>query len=61
MLLMVGGQAMGLHNDGRTTVFPGVKHANNRQLSNFYNTLGYAAGMQLDCSRAGWLMGRRAA
>jgi hypothetical protein len=47
-VLMVGGQAMGLHNDGRTTVFPGVKHANNRQLSNFYNTLGYAAGMQLD-------------
>jgi hypothetical protein len=47
-VLMIGGQAMGLLNDGRTTVFPGVRHANNRQLSNLFNTLGHAAGLPLD-------------
>ncbi|MCA9573462.1 MAG: DUF1552 domain-containing protein, partial [Myxococcales bacterium] len=47
-VLMVGGQNMGFLNDGRTTVFPGVRTATNRQLSNFYNTLGYAAGLALD-------------
>ena len=47
-VLMVGGQAMGLKNDGRSTVFPGVNNSNNRQLSNFYNTLGHAAGMNLN-------------
>ena len=47
-VLMVGGENMGLKNDGRTTVFPGVSNSNNRQLSNLFNTLGYAAGMTLD-------------
>lgn len=47
-LLLIGGQNMGFHNDGRTTVFPGVRNANNRQVSNFFNTLGYAAGIDLD-------------
>ena len=39
---------MGLKNDGRTTVFPGITLSQNRQLSNFYNTLSYAAGTELD-------------
>ena len=47
-VLMVGGQNLGLNNDGRTTVFPGVNNSQNRQLSNFYNTLSYAAGTALD-------------
>lgn len=47
-LLLIGGQNMGFHNDGRTTIFPGVREATNRQLSNFYNTLGHAAGLALD-------------
>jgi hypothetical protein len=37
-----------LKSDGRTTVFPGVNASNNRQLSNLFNTLGYAAGTELD-------------
>jgi hypothetical protein len=47
-LLMVGGQAMGFLNDGRTTVFPGVRESTNRQLSNFWNTIGHAAGQSLN-------------
>lgn len=47
-VLMMGGDAMGLLNDGRTTVFPGVRSAGHRQLSNLFNTLGHAAGMGLD-------------
>lgn len=47
-LLLIGGQSLGFANDGRTTIFPGVRNANNRQLSNFFNTLGYSAGMDLD-------------
>ena len=47
-VLMVGGQNLGFRNDGRTTVFPGVDHANNRQLSNLFNTLGHSAGMDLN-------------
>jgi len=46
-VLMVGGQGLGFRNDGRTTVFPGVSNGNNRQLSNLFNTLGYAAGLEL--------------
>lgn len=47
-VLMVGGQNLGFLNDGRTTVFPGVRMANNRKMSNLYNTLGHAAGLTLD-------------
>lgn len=47
-LLLIGGQNLGFLNDGRSTVFPGVNSAENRQLSNFFNTLGYAAGQELD-------------
>lgn len=47
-VLMIGGSNLGLLNDGRTTVFPGVNSAGNRQLSNLFNTLGHAAGLPLD-------------
>ncbi|MEZ4320623.1 MAG: DUF1552 domain-containing protein [Myxococcota bacterium] len=47
-VLMVGGQGLGFLNDGRSTVFPGVRQSTNRQLSNLFNTLGYAAGLTLD-------------
>lgn len=47
-MLLIGGQAMGFATDGRTTVFPGVRNANNRQVSNLFNTLAYAAGTELD-------------
>lgn len=45
--LLVGGQAMGLQTDGRTVVYPGVRQSQNRQMSNMFNTLGYAAGVDL--------------
>jgi len=47
-LLLVGGANMGFLNDGRTTAFPGVGDAGNRQLSNLFNTLGHAAGAPID-------------
>lgn len=47
--LLVGGSELGLRTDGRTIVYPGADDGtNNRQLSNLYNTLGYAAGTVLD-------------
>ncbi|MEQ1505359.1 MAG: DUF1552 domain-containing protein [Myxococcota bacterium] len=47
--LLVGGGALGLRTDGRTVVYPGAyAGADNRQLSNLFNTLGYAAGEVLD-------------
>ena len=45
--LLVGGQNMGMQTDGRTVVYPGVRDTNNRQVSNLFNTLGYAAGLDL--------------
>ncbi|MCB9669134.1 MAG: DUF1552 domain-containing protein [Alphaproteobacteria bacterium] len=47
-VLLVGGQGLGLHTDGRTVVYPGVDRTNNRQLSNLFNTLAHAAGNPLD-------------
>lgn len=46
--LLLGGSNLGLRTDGRSVVYPGVGQANNRQLSNLFNTLGYAAGEALD-------------
>ena len=42
--LLVGGDALGLKTDGRTVVFPGDGSTGNRQVSNLFNTLGYALG-----------------
>jgi hypothetical protein len=47
-VLVIGGSELGLRTDGRTIVYPGADHANNRQMSNLFNTLGYAAGGALD-------------
>ena len=47
-ILLIGGANMGFHTDGRTTVFPGVRNSANRQLSNFFNTLGHAGGLDLN-------------
>ncbi|MFP2958429.1 hypothetical protein ACLEPN_11445 [Myxococcus sp. 1LA] len=40
----VGGNAPGLKTDGRTVVFPRDGRANNRQVSNLFNSLGHALG-----------------
>ena len=53
-ILVVGGRNMGLNLNGRTVIYPGtgVRDADNRpanrQVSNFFNTLTYAAGANLD-------------
>jgi len=47
-LLVVGGSRVGMGVGDRTVVYPGHGRAENRQLSNFYNTLGYLAGEPLE-------------
>jgi hypothetical protein len=42
--LVVGGNALGLKTDGRTVIYPENGKANNRQVSNLFNTLGHAFG-----------------
>ena len=46
-VLLVGGRALGLRLDGQTVVYPGHGHDHNRQVSNLFNTLGFAAGQEL--------------
>ncbi len=43
-MLLVGGNGLGFRTDGRTVVYPNYDSANNRQVSNVFNTLGHAAG-----------------
>jgi hypothetical protein len=43
-IVVLGGNALGLKTDGRTVIYPALGAANNRQVSNFMNTLGHAAG-----------------
>ena len=47
-LLVVGGSKLGLKTDGRAVVYPAYDEDHNRQLSNLFNTMGYAAGVELD-------------
>lgn len=47
-LLLVGGQGLGFGAGGRTVVYPGLGTPRHRQLSNFWNTVGHAAGIELD-------------
>jgi hypothetical protein len=47
-MLLVGGQNLGFRTDGRSVVFPRVGNDANRQVSNMFNTLGHAAGMELN-------------
>ncbi len=47
-MLLLGGDKLGFKTDGRSVVFPKVGHSNNRQVSNLMNTLGHAAGQDLN-------------
>jgi hypothetical protein len=47
-MLLIGGGALGLQTGGRTVVYPNSDSAGHRQVSNFFNTLGYCAGVQLN-------------
>lgn len=47
-VLLLGGTALGLKPGGRTVIYPGVENANNRQVSNLWNTLGHVASTKLD-------------
>lgn len=47
-VLLIGGSALGLAAGGRTVIYPGVNAAENRQVSNLWNTLGHLAGQSLD-------------
>jgi hypothetical protein len=47
-ILALGGSALGLRTGGRTVVYPKLGDTNHRQLSNFWNTLGYLAGAPID-------------
>ena len=46
--LMLGGQSLGLKTDGRSVVYPAEGASGHRQLSNLFNTLGWAAGEELN-------------
>jgi hypothetical protein len=45
--LLVGGRQLGFKTDGRTVIYPKFDNPNNRQVSNLFNTLGFAAGQEL--------------
>lgn len=47
-VLLLGGSALGLRRGGRTVIYPGIGSPGHRQVSNLWNTLGYAAGHALD-------------
>jgi hypothetical protein len=47
-MLMIGGDALGFRTDGRALAFPRLGSGGHRQVSNVFNTLGYAAGVELD-------------
>ena len=42
--LLIGGSNLGVKTDGRSIVYPKAGHANNRQVSNLWNTLGQVSG-----------------
>ena len=47
-MVVIGGGALGMQTGGRTIVYPNGDSAGHRQVSNFFNTLGYCAGVQLN-------------
>jgi hypothetical protein len=47
-MLLVGGSGLGLKTNGQTLVYPSFQNTNNRQVSNVFNTLGHAVGMNLN-------------
>lgn len=46
--LLVGGQGLGLAPGGKTIAYAGLGTPRHRQLSNLWNTVGHAAGIDLD-------------
>lgn len=46
--LMIGGNNMGFLTDGRSVAYPKAGHANNRQISNLFNSMLYGAGVPTD-------------
>ena len=46
-MLLVGGGNLGLRTGGRTVVYPTLGFSGHRQVSNMFNTLGQAAGLEL--------------
>jgi hypothetical protein len=46
-MLLVGGNGLGLRTGGQTVVYPRIGQAENRQVSNIFNTLGHCAGSAL--------------
>jgi len=47
-VLLIGGQRLGLKTDGRALVYPTVDQPSHRQIANLFNTLGWAAGVELN-------------
>ena len=47
-MLMLGGNNMGFKTDGRSVIYPKSGHANNRQISNVFNSMLHAAGKPTD-------------
>lgn len=47
-MLLIGGGALGFNTDGRSIVYPRRGNDNNRQVSNLFNSLGHAAGSDLN-------------
>ncbi len=47
-VLMLGGNKIGFKTDGRAVVFPKESRDAHRQVSNLFNTLGHAAGLDLN-------------
>jgi hypothetical protein len=47
-MLMIGGQKLGFKTDGRAVVYPRSAEDRHRQVSNMFNTLGHAVGVDLN-------------
>ncbi len=47
-MLMLGGDNMGFKTDGRSVTYPKAGHANNRQISNVFNSMLHGAGEPTD-------------
>ncbi len=47
-MVLLGGKALGFKTEGRAIVYPGQGRDTNRQVSNMFNSLGHAAGIDLN-------------
>ena len=46
--LLIGGEALGIRQGGRSIIYPGMSSSGHRQLSNLWNTVGHLAGLDLN-------------